>query len=87
MLSLRFSTYNNDFQKVAFKLLLKSMLGFSLKEAKVVVDAFVNGQPFSIKMTSHEDMIKLKTEAEKLGANASIAAEETNENTYQLIIA
>lgn len=87
MLSLRFSTYNEDFQKVAFKLLLKGMFGFSLKEAKVVVDAFVNGQPFSVEMANREEMIKLKTEAQKLGANGFEVIEEIDKNSNHLLIA
>jgi len=87
MLNLRFSTYDDNFQKVAFKLLLKNMLGFSLKEAKVAVDAFVNGQPFSIEMNNEKDMIKLKNEAQKLGANGIVVKLETNKNSNHLVIA
>lgn len=86
MLILRFSTYEDNFQKVAFKLLLKNMLGFSLKEAKVVVDAFVNVQPFSVEIKNENELLKLKMEAQKLGAIGKVDI-ETKENNNHLIMA
>lgn len=69
MTTVRVTSWQEGFNKVAFNRLLSDTTGCGLSDAKHAVDRLLNGEPISIDV---EYAIKFCKDAEALGASCSL---------------